>query len=108
MSDSPTDRRAEFEASLEEVRLKSGTAATEQRWITAAMVLMVTGVVLGLLAATTTGSASDQRDIIYGTTLAIFGLTLAVVGGALFVRYSLGRFLRFWLLRMLYEQQADD
>jgi ABC-type antimicrobial peptide transport system permease subunit len=108
MSDSPTDRRAEFEASLEEVRLRSGTAETEQRWMTAALVLMVVGVVLGLVAVVTTGSAGDQRDIIYGTTLAVFGLTLAVVGGALFLRYSLGRFFRFWLLRLLYERQADD
>ena len=33
-------------------------------------------------------------------------LALAVVGAAVFLRYSLARFLRFWLLRQLYEGQA--
>ncbi|WP_421118710.1 hypothetical protein ACE2AJ_15275 [Aquihabitans daechungensis] len=39
--------------------------------------------------------------------LAVFGLSLAVIGMALFLRYSMGRFLRFWLLRLIYEQQDD-
>ena len=37
--------------------------------------------------------------------LAVFGLTLSVAGMAVFLRYSIGRFLRFWLLRLIYEQQ---
>ena len=41
------------------------------------------------------------------TKAKLLGL-LSSVGGALFLRYSFGRFLRFWLLRMLYGQQADD
>jgi hypothetical protein len=32
---------------------------------------------------------------------------LAVVGGALFLRYSLAGFLRFWLARLTYEQKAQ-
>jgi hypothetical protein len=33
-------------------------------------------------------------------------LGLSVAGAAVFLRYSLARFLRFWLLRQLYEGQA--
>ena len=33
---------------------------------------------------------------------------VAVVGAALFLRYSLAQFLRFWLARLIYEQQAAD
>ena len=33
-------------------------------------------------------------------------LALAVAGAAVFLRYSLARFLRFWLLRQLYEGQS--
>ena len=39
--------------------------------------------------------------------LAIAGLATSVVGGFLFLRYSLARFLRFWLLRQVYEQRAE-
>ena len=34
-------------------------------------------------------------------------LTLVVAGGALFLRYSIAAFLRMWLLRNLYEGQAN-
>jgi len=37
--------------------------------------------------------------------LAFFGIGLSIAGAALFLRYSLARFLRFWLLRLIYEQQ---
>jgi hypothetical protein len=37
--------------------------------------------------------------------LAATGIAISVVGGFLFLRYSLARFLRFWLLRQSYEQR---
>ena len=33
-------------------------------------------------------------------------MSVAVVGAAIFLRYSLAQFLRFWLARLIYEQQA--
>ena len=36
----------------------------------------------------------------------VLGLGLTVVGAALFLRYSLGRYLRFWLLRLIYEEHT--
>ena len=38
---------------------------------------------------------------------ALIGVSVSVVGGALFVRYSVAQFLRFWLARLTYEQQAQ-
>ena len=38
---------------------------------------------------------------------ALIGVTLAVSGGALFVRYALASFMRFWLARLCWEQQAQ-
>ena len=38
---------------------------------------------------------------------AIAGLTAAVVGAVLFLRHSMGNFLRFWLARLSYEQQQQ-
>ncbi len=36
--------------------------------------------------------------------MAIAGLAVTVVGAALFVRYSMAHFLRFWLARLSFEQ----
>ena len=51
-----------------------------------------------------TSNPLSQNDAL---VLAIGGLTAAVVGAALFLRYSLASFLRFWLARFVYEQQAQ-
>jgi hypothetical protein len=42
-----------------------------------------------------------QRD---GIVMALIGVSLSVVGATLFLRYSLGEFLRFWMARILAEQ----
>jgi LPXTG-motif cell wall-anchored protein len=67
---------------------------------------MVAGIVIAFLAYAGSGSLSDSRDVQTQTTLAIAGLALAVGGGFVFLRYSLGKFLRLWLLRQMYEGQA--
>jgi hypothetical protein len=36
----------------------------------------------------------------------VLGLGVTIVGAALFLRYSLGRYLRFWLLRVVYEEHT--
>ncbi len=67
---------------------------------------MVAGVVLAFVAYQVSLGKDDSRDIDSLQILAIAMLALAVVGGAVFLRYSLARFLRFWLLRQLLEGQA--
>jgi hypothetical protein len=69
-------------------------------------VAMGVGVVLALVAYMLSLGKDDTRDIESLQILAVAMLTLAVVGGVVYLRYSLGRFLRFWLLRQLYEGQA--
>ena len=46
----------------------------------------------------------QQRDAI---VVGLLGLTFAVVGAALFVKGALAGFLRFWMARLCYEQQAQ-
>ena len=71
-----------------------------------AIVLMVVGVVGGFVAYQASLGSSDPRDIQSLIILALMLLGLVVIGAAVFLRYSLARFLRFWLLRQLYEGQA--
>ena len=48
-----------------------------------------------------TSNPLDQND---AQVLALIGVALTVAGGALFVRYSMAQFLRFWLARLSFEQ----
>ncbi|MGN6692886.1 MAG: hypothetical protein ACTHN0_01810 [Aquihabitans sp.] len=99
------ERRQQFEADIAQVRVKTGGAAGEPRLIALGVVLMVVGAAVALIAFIASGSQSDTRDVLSTIILAVLGLTVSVIGAAVFLRYSLGRFLRFWLLRLVYEQQ---
>jgi hypothetical protein len=47
----------------------------------------------------------QQRDAI---VIALTGVALSIAGAALFLRYGLTQFLRFWLARMIFEQSNRD
>jgi hypothetical protein len=72
-------------------------------WLRAGIALMVLGAVLGISAyviAHTTLDALVQRDAI---TIGLGGVGASVIGSALFLRYSLTGFLRFWMARQSYD-----
>jgi hypothetical protein len=50
-------------------------------------------------------SPSDQRA--FTASGVLLGILLAVAGAALFMRYSISRFMRFWLIRLVYENRAE-
>ena len=51
---------------------------------------------------------NDQREQLDGITVGLIGVAVTVAGAALFLRYSIAQFLRFWLARLTYEQQAAN
>jgi hypothetical protein len=59
---------------------------------------------IGYLGASGTTEFSSQ--VPYLISGGLLGLGCTIVGAALFLRYSLGRYLRFWLLRMIYEEHT--
>jgi cation transporter-like permease len=102
------DRRAAFEAEISRVQLKAGRAANERRFLAAGLAAMFVGVVVAFIAFLISTAMADTRDVISMSILAVFGLALSVVGAAVFLRYALGRFFRFWLLRLIYEQRPAE
>jgi hypothetical protein len=111
------DRAEQFKTEIAGLRLKTGRARVENLLQILGVVLMVAGIVIALVAysaslnvTATPGSNVDVLDSNSYTPLAVAGLAISVTGGFLFLRYSLAKFLRFWLLRQSYEQRAaiDD
>jgi hypothetical protein len=117
MMSQSNDRAQQFKTEIAEMRLKTGRARIENLLQVLGVVLMVAGVAVALGAysaslnvTATPGTNVDVLDSNSYTPLAIAGLAISVTGGFLFLRYSLAKFLRFWLLRQSYEQRAaiDD
>jgi hypothetical protein len=111
------DRAEQFKAEIAEMKLKTARTNVENIWLIVGIVLIIGGVALafGSYSASqnvtaTPGTNVDLLDSNSYIALAITGLAITVAGGFVFLRYSLARFLRFWLLRQIYEQRAarDD
>lgn len=106
MIESP-DRVTEFKAEVAEMRLADPAASRDRLFMRAAMALLVAGPVLGIVAYVLSHGTTNplqQRDAI---VVGLLGVSVSVIGGALYLRYALAAFLRFWLARLTYEQKAQ-
>jgi hypothetical protein len=99
-----TETRADrFVRELAELKIPDPASRRTGLWLRLGIVLMVAGLALGAGAFGMSHNTSDplvQRDAI---TLGLAGVTAAVVGSALFLRYSLTGFLRFWMARQSFD-----
>ena len=96
-------RADRFARELADLKISDPAAGHPRLWQRLGGVLMVLGIVLGAaayLVSHRTTSSLTQGDAI---TIGLGGVTVAVVGAAIFLRYSLTGFLRFWMARQSFE-----
>ena len=103
------NRLEEFEREARRLGVKGGSAEPERWLVSAGVVLVVAGlalVVSAWISSNGTNNVLDQNDAI---VMALTGVLSGVVGVVLWARYSLSRYYRYWLVRVIYEdrQQAD-
>ena len=102
-----SERVEQFKREIAEMGVKDPAAARDRLLLRLSVALLAVGPVLGVIAyfmSHGTENPLQQRDAI---VLALIGVGLSVAGGALFVRYALASFMRFWLARLCWEQQAQ-
>jgi hypothetical protein len=102
-----TERVEQFKADIAEMRLRDPATARDVQLQRLGAVLMVVGVAAAVIAYLLSHGTSNQLSQGDDTIIALGGVAAAVVGSALFLRYSLAQFLRFWLARLIYEQRAQ-
>jgi hypothetical protein len=101
----PNDR-TDFEHETARLRLKGGDPEPERRLSVIGVIAMVAGLALLVFALFGTRGAPTveaQNDYL---VLAPLGLGLCLVGSVVWARNSLSRYLRFWLVRLIYEQRS--
>src|SRR5690242_7835547 len=100
------DRVEQFRAEIAEMKLRDPATSKERIWLGLGIALMVIGAGLAIASYLISHQSTDplvQNDAV---TLGLAGITAAVIGAALFLRYSSASFFRFWLARLIYEQKA--
>ncbi len=109
MTDSPPTSAADrLEAGMHDVHVPEPSADAETRLLKLGVALPAVGVLLIVLAwwqASGTAYVADQIPMLISG--GVLGLALVIVGLGLFLRFSLARLLRFWLARLVVEQQAQ-
>jgi hypothetical protein len=101
------ERVEQFKQEIADMKVRDPSTGRDRVWLRVGIALMVVGlgiVIGGYFMSHGTSNPLEQNDAL---VLTIGGLTSAVVGAAVFVRYSIASFLRFWLARFVYEQQAQ-
>jgi hypothetical protein len=101
------DRVEQFKTEIAEMKLPDPSSGRDRMLLRGSAVLMAVGVVVAILAYSLSHGTSNPLQQNDAQVVSVIGLTLAVVGGAVFVRYSLAGFLRFWLARLSWEQQTQ-
>ena len=112
--DQPADEQAaetaaeRLEQGVTELRVPEPSADMERALIRLGMALPIVGLILIGVAwygASGTGYVADQ--IPYLISGGLVGLGLVLIGGGLFLRYSITHLIRYGVARMVYEQQAQ-
>jgi formate hydrogenlyase subunit 3/multisubunit Na+/H+ antiporter MnhD subunit len=100
------DKLDEFRAAVATLKLRTGRQRADLVRQVIGGILMLGGFIAGLIIYEQSLSQSSALNIGSEQILALSMIGVVVIGAALFVSASLARFLRFWMLRQLYEGQA--
>lgn len=97
----------DFDAGFRALAAPPAHHRNDRRWRALGVVMLVAAVATSLVGYGISATTTDplrQRD---GLALGAVAVTVAIVGLALFLRYSLSGFLRFWLARLVIAQQVQ-
>ena len=100
-------RLEQFEAEIARLKVKGGRADRERVVVILAVLATVAGFVVTAIGITGVRNASDQLEQGDSMSVTILGVGIAIVGVVVWARCSLSRYLRYWLVRDLYEQRAS-
>jgi hypothetical protein len=101
------ERVEQFKQEIGDMKVRDPATGRERVWLRVGIALMVIGLGVAIAAYFMSHGTSNPLSQNDALVLAIIGLAATIVGGAVFVRYSLAAFLRFWLARFIYEQQTQ-
>lgn len=101
-------RTEEFLAGVYTLRVPSQTERRERRLYWSGIALAIAGLaVIGLGWWGASGTKYVYQELPYVISGGIFGVALVFLGAALFARYSVARLLRYWLARLVADQQIQ-
>lgn len=103
-----SERLREFQAEVDSLKVTGGKASPERNGMIGGVVLMVAAVIVGIVAYSMTHSSVNPAEWADGNALGNLAIVLGVIGSTIFFFYGLRRYLRYWLIRMIYEMRGTS
>jgi hypothetical protein len=100
---SAESRADRFARELADLKIADPASGHPRGWQRLGGVLMILGIVLGISSYLISQRTGDALTASTAITISLGGVTLSVIGSAIFLRYSLTGFLRFWMARQSFE-----
>ena len=102
-----SSRLAQFEAEVAKLKVTGGGANPERlgsRW---GIGLTILGFVVAIVSWWSGLDGKDALSVLRAEIFAFIGVGIAVVGIVIWIRNSLTRYLRYWIIRLVYEQREQ-
>jgi len=102
-----SSRLAQFEDEVAKLKVTGGGANPERlgsRW---GIGLTIFGFVVSIISWWAALDGKDALSVLRAETFAIIGVGIALVGIVMWARNSLTRYLRYWIIRLVYEQREQ-
>ena len=102
-----SERLTEFQDEVAKLKVTGGGANPErlaERW---GIGLTIVGFVIAALSWLSAYDANNFADIHRSAIAAAIGVGIAIVGIVIWIRNSMTRYLRYWIIRLVYEQREQ-
>jgi hypothetical protein len=115
MNDEPTgaegtmspSRLAQFEDEVAKLKVTGGGANPERLGSQWGIGLTVLGFVIAIISWFSAKDSSSAITALRANIFALIGVGLAVIGVIIWLRNSITRYLRYWIIRLVYEQREQ-
>jgi hypothetical protein len=100
-------RYAQFEADVAKLKAAGGGANPERNGLYLGIGLTILGFVIVTIAWFASRQDTVQQYITRDEIGALIGIAVMLVGIVIWLRNSLTRYLRYWIIRLVYEQREQ-
>jgi len=115
MSDATTEatgemsspRLAEFQAEVDKLKVTGGGANPERLGTQWGIGLTVFGFVVSFISWWSALNATKIENVHRAAIFATIGFAIVVTGLVVWIRNSMTRYLRYWIIRLVYEQREQ-
>ena len=101
------DRLARFEEEVGKLKVTGGAANPERLGSAWGVGLVIVGFVISFISWWSAYNAGNFESINRSAIFALIGVGVSLVGTVIWIRNSMTRYLRYWIIRIVYEQREQ-